>query len=166
MSDMRARNLSIPREEIAAFCERHQIATLSLFGSVLRDDFHANSDVDVLVEFEPGCTPGLAFFGMQRELAAIIGRRVDMNTPAMLSPYIRPRVEREMEMCFVRADWAVKTTATTTRSVLKDTELPVEPPVSFRRLCVVVARDFSRTGNSSLRSVLLPALPDQTLSIV
>ena len=62
------------------------------FGSVLRDDFGPESDVDVLVEFEPGHTPGWDFFGMQDELTAIIGRRVDLNTPNFLSRYFRDEV--------------------------------------------------------------------------
>jgi predicted nucleotidyltransferase len=65
---------------------------LSLFGSVLRDDFRPDSDVDVLVEFEPGHTPGWEFFGMQEELAGIIGREVDLNTAGWLSRYFRDEV--------------------------------------------------------------------------
>lgn len=79
----------VPKEGIAAFCRRHHIRRLSLFGSVLRDDFRPDSDVDVLVEFEPGYAPGLAFFGMEEELAEILGRKVDLNTPGFLSPYFR-----------------------------------------------------------------------------
>lgn len=63
----------------------HHIRRLSLFGSVLRDDFGPASDVDVLVEFEPGHVPGLAFFAMEEELSRIIGRKVDLNTPGFLS---------------------------------------------------------------------------------
>jgi hypothetical protein len=80
---------------VADFCRRHHIARLSLFGSVLRDDFMPESDVDVLVEFAPGKTPGLAFFGMQDELSALIGRRVDLNTPGCLSKYFREQVVAE-----------------------------------------------------------------------
>jgi predicted nucleotidyltransferase len=74
---------------VAAFCRRHHIRRLSLFGSVLRSDFRPDSDVDVLVEFEPGYVPGLAFFGMEEELSQILGRKVDLNTPNFLSPYFR-----------------------------------------------------------------------------
>jgi uncharacterized protein len=107
MNSVRARNLTISEEEITAFCDRNRIRKLSFFGSVLREDFHDGSDVDVLVEFEPGCTPGLAFFRIQRELAGILGRPVDLITPAMLSPHIRPRIERELEPCCVRYRFAV-----------------------------------------------------------
>ena len=82
----------IPHEAINEFCRRHHIRRLALFGSVLRDDFGPESDVDVLVEFEPGHVPGLAFFGMQDELSDILGRRVDLNTPGFLSPYFRDAV--------------------------------------------------------------------------
>jgi predicted nucleotidyltransferase len=81
--------IAIPRDRIEAFCQRNHIRRLSLFGSVLRDDFRPDSDVDVLVEFEPGHVPGLAFFGMEEELSEILGRKVDLNTPNFLSPYFR-----------------------------------------------------------------------------
>jgi len=81
--------IAIPRERIEACCQRHHIRRLSLFGSVLRSDFRPDSDVDVLVEFEPGYVPGLAFFGMEEELSQILGRKVDLNTPNFLSPYFR-----------------------------------------------------------------------------
>lgn len=72
--------LHIPRKELTAFCQKYHIVKLAFFGSVLRDDFRPDSDVDVLVEFAPGKTPGLAFFGMQDELKQIFGREVDLLT--------------------------------------------------------------------------------------
>ncbi len=93
--------LDAPR--IAEFCKRHHIERLSLFGSVLRDDFGPDSDVDVLVEFEPGWTPGLAFFALQDELSAIVGRRVDLNTPGWLSKYFRDQVRAEARPLYVQA---------------------------------------------------------------
>ena len=87
--------LTVDHEKIAAFCGKHHVRRLSFFGSVLRDDFGPESDVDVLVEFEPGFAPGLAFFGMAQELSAIIGRKVDLNTPQFLSPYFREEVVAE-----------------------------------------------------------------------
>ena len=83
---------------IRDFCRRHHMRRLSLFGSVLRDEFNPDSDIDVLVEFEPGHVPGLAFFAMQEELTGLLGRRVDLNTPGFLSPYIRERVLAEAEV--------------------------------------------------------------------
>lgn len=94
---MRAR-ITLDRERIAAFCRRNYIRRLSLFGSVLRDDFRPDSDIDVLVEFEVGHTPGLAFFAMQRELSAMLGRAVDLNTPSDLSRYFREQVLMEAEV--------------------------------------------------------------------
>ena len=96
MSARQAR-IEVPRDRIAEFCRRHHIRRLAFFGSVLRDDFTPDSDVDVLVEFEPGKTPGLAFFGMQDELSEILGRRVDLNTPNELSKYFRDEVLAEAE---------------------------------------------------------------------
>lgn len=72
--------IEIPKKKIAEFCRRNHIRKLALFGSVLRDDFRHDSDVDVLVEFEPGKTPGFAFITMQDELKEIIKRDVDLLT--------------------------------------------------------------------------------------
>jgi hypothetical protein len=82
----------IDRERIAEFCRRNHIRKLSLFGSVLREDFRPESDVDVLVEFEPGKTPGLAFVSIEAELSRLLGRRVDLHTPNSLSRHIRAEV--------------------------------------------------------------------------
>ena len=95
--------IEVPQEEIAAFCRRHHIRRLAFFGSVLRDDFTPESDVDVLVEFEPEHTPGLAFFAMQRELSKILGREADLNTAKDLSPYFRRKVLDEAEVLYVTA---------------------------------------------------------------
>jgi hypothetical protein len=70
--------LNLTRDQLEAFCRAHRIHRLAVFGSVLREDFGANSDVDVLVEFEPGVRVGLEFFEMQDELAALVGRQVDL----------------------------------------------------------------------------------------
>ena len=86
--------IDVPKDIIADFCQRHAVRKLALFGSVLRDDFRPDSDVDVLVEFEPGHVPGLAFFAMQDELSEILKRDVELHTPAFLSPYFRREVER------------------------------------------------------------------------
>ena len=88
--------IQLDREKIAEFCRVRGIRKLSLFGSVLRDDFDpAHSDVDVLAEFAPGVRPGLKFFGYGEDLSAIIGRKVDFNTEAWLSQYFREEVVRE-----------------------------------------------------------------------
>jgi predicted nucleotidyltransferase len=72
--------IRIPEAEIADFCRRHGIQRLELFGSVLRDDFGPESDVDLMVEFEPGRTPGLRFFTLAEEHGGILGRKVDLLT--------------------------------------------------------------------------------------
>ncbi len=88
------------RRRIAEFCRRHHITQLSLFGSVLRDDFSPESDVDVLVQFEPSHTPAWEFFGMQDELTALFGRRVDLNTRGFLSRYFRDQVQAEAQVLY------------------------------------------------------------------
>lgn len=88
--------IEIPREEIAEFCRRHRVRKLALFGSVVRDDFGPESDIDVLVEFEEDATVGLiGLAAMELELSEILGRRVDMRTPGDLSRYFRDEVVRE-----------------------------------------------------------------------
>ena len=91
MRDPLAR-LGVPHSKIADFCQRHHIRRLSFFGSILRDDFRPESDVDVLVEFEPGRAPGWEFFDMEAELAVLLGRKVDLNTTGWLSPHWRNEV--------------------------------------------------------------------------
>jgi hypothetical protein len=82
--------IDIPSQEIITFCQRHHIRQLALFGSVLRDDFGSESDVDVLVEFEPDAQIGYQrFFRLQDELSALFGREVDLFTPNSLKPFAR-----------------------------------------------------------------------------
>jgi hypothetical protein len=90
--------IDIPTEQIAAFCRRNRIRRLALFGSVLREDFTPESDVDVLVEFEPDARIGLRFFGLEEEQSKILGRKVDLNTPGFLSDYFRDEVLAEAEV--------------------------------------------------------------------
>lgn len=92
--------IQVPEEALGGFCRRHHIRSLSLFGSVLREDFGPESDIDVLVEFEPGQVPGLEFVRMKEELSQLLGRRVDLNTPKSLSPYFREEVLREAERVY------------------------------------------------------------------
>ena len=95
--------VSIPKDQIAAFCEGHGIKRLSIFGSALRSDFGPDSDVDVLVEFEPDRIPGLiGFAGMELELTRMLGRKVDLRTPEDLSRYFRQEVLAEAQIQYVR----------------------------------------------------------------
>ena len=96
---MKAR-IEIPKDILADFCRRNHIRRLAFFGSVLRDDFTPESDVDVLVEFEPGARVGLRFFGMERELSEILKHKVDLNTPGFLSKYFRDNVIAEAEVLY------------------------------------------------------------------
>ncbi|OGP23887.1 MAG: nucleotidyltransferase [Deltaproteobacteria bacterium GWB2_55_19] len=92
-------HIDIPKEKIAEFCRRNHIHKLSLFGSVLREDFGPESDVDVLVEFEEGHVPGLiTLSGMEIELGGIIGRKADLRTPEDLSRYFRNEVVESAEV--------------------------------------------------------------------
>lgn len=94
--------LEMPQERIAGFCPGHHIRRL-VFGSILRDDFGPESDVDVLVEFEPGTRVGLSFFTMQDELTTILGRQVDLNTPGFLSRYFRDEILSAAEVQYEAA---------------------------------------------------------------
>ena len=96
--------LSVSRDSIAAFCEEHGVRRLAIFGSALREDFHPNSDVDVLVEFEPDRVPSLLGVArLERELSRHLqGRKVDLRTPDDLSRYFRQRVMQEAEVQYAR----------------------------------------------------------------
>ncbi len=91
--------VSIPKNRIAEFCRRNGIHRLSLFGSVLREDFSPDSDVDILVEFKPGTRVGLIrLSGLEIELGNILGRKVDLNTSGFLSKYYRDQVLAEADV--------------------------------------------------------------------
>ena len=93
--------ISVPKEKIAEFCRKHYIKKLAIFGSALRADFRDDSDIDILVEFEPEHIPGLAFYAMEEELSEILGRKVDLNTPECLSRYFRDKVLQEAQVQYV-----------------------------------------------------------------
>lgn len=79
-------------EVLEAFCERHHLRKMAIFGSFLRPDFHADSDIDILVEFDPDHIPGWEFFTWADELEGLLGRRVDLGTASSLSPDLRERI--------------------------------------------------------------------------
>ena len=86
-------NVSVQSGQISQFCQRHHIQKLSFFGSVLRADFSSDSDIDILVEFDPQHIPGLIrLSSMEQELSQIFQRKVDLRTPEDLSPYFRQEV--------------------------------------------------------------------------
>jgi len=94
--------ISVPQEAVADICRRYRVRRLSLFGSVLRDDFGPDSDVDMLVEFEPGEGVGyITFGGIELQLSEVLGAKVDLNTPGMLNSRFRDEVLREAEPVYV-----------------------------------------------------------------
>lgn len=95
-------NLQIDQASITEFCQRHHLRRLAFFGSVLRDDFTENSDVDVLVEYSPEHVPGfIALAGMEEELTAILGRKADIRSAGDLSHFFREEVIREALVQYV-----------------------------------------------------------------
>jgi len=92
-------HITVDRDKVAEFCRRNHVRKLAFFGSVLRDDFRADSDVDVLVEFEPEYKFGLfELIRMQQEFSDMIGRESDFRTPEDLGRYMRDRVMTESEV--------------------------------------------------------------------
>jgi predicted nucleotidyltransferase len=91
--------IDVPKEELAAFCRRNHIRRLAFFGSALRDDFTPESDVDVLVEFEPGARVGLiTLAGMEIELTRLLGHTAEMHTVKGLNPHFRDAVLEQAEV--------------------------------------------------------------------
>lgn len=94
--------IQVPEEVLRSFCLRHHVRRLAFFGSVLRDDFGPRSDLDVLVEFNPAHVPGyFAFSGMEAELTELLGRKVDLQTAASLSPLFRDEILAEARLEYV-----------------------------------------------------------------
>ncbi len=93
--------IPVAEKELAEFCRAWHIRRLAVFGSALRADFRPDSDLDLLVEFNRGQTPGLAFFRLQEDLSELMGRPVDLNTPACLSPRFRDEVLNMAEDLYV-----------------------------------------------------------------
>ncbi len=94
--------VAIPLEKIVQLCQEYHIRKLSLFGSILREDFREDSDIDILVEFETGHTPGFRFIDIQDRLSTLLGRQVDLNTPQDISRYIRNQVLAGAETLYVK----------------------------------------------------------------
>lgn len=98
------KEISIQKDKVAEFCKKYHIQRLAIYGSALRSDFGPESDVDILVDFEPGCTPGFfKLFEMEDELSSLFGgRKVDLRTPQDLSRYFRDKVIEGAEVQYVR----------------------------------------------------------------
>ncbi len=95
--------VDVPRDELAALCQRYHVRRLMLFGSVLRDDFRPDSDVDVLVEFEPDARIGFfKFVDLEDSLSELLGRKVDLNTPESLSRHFRHKAIQTARVMYER----------------------------------------------------------------
>lgn len=92
------KHITVDSAALAAMCRRKHIRKLAFFGSVLTDKFRPDSDLDVLVEFEPEHVPGLTFFELEDELSEMFGRKVDLNTPDFLSKYFRAEVLNNLDV--------------------------------------------------------------------
>jgi predicted nucleotidyltransferase len=100
---MTVARITLDRDRIAELCRRRRIRRLALFGSVLRDDFGRDSDIDVLVEFEPGARIGWEFVTIRDELAELFGRAVDLLTPGSIQPAYRDQILSSVEDVYVSA---------------------------------------------------------------
>ena len=95
--------IKMPKEQLAQFCETYHIRRISLYGSALRDDFSENSDIDILIDFEPGVKAGLLKMArMENELSDMLGRKVDLRTPGDLSRYFRQEVLDSAEVEYAK----------------------------------------------------------------
>ncbi len=93
-------HIKVSERALTEFCRRHHVKKLAFFGSVLRDDFDEESDIDILVEFEHGYVPGFDMVALGNELSQLISRKVDLRTPNELSRYFRAQVVREARVVY------------------------------------------------------------------
>jgi hypothetical protein len=93
-------NITVPEESLGPLCRKYHIRRLSIFGSAMGGDFKPDSDIDLLVEFDPAFIPGLSFFSIQEELSSLFGHKVDLNTPDFLSRYFRDDVLQQAEAIY------------------------------------------------------------------
>ena len=100
---MKPERVNLTKEQIAEFCRKHHIKKFAFFGSILRDDFRSDSDIDILVDLEPGAPIGLfEMADMEIQLSDMAGRKVDLRTPQDLSKYFRDKVVKEAEILYER----------------------------------------------------------------
>jgi predicted nucleotidyltransferase len=100
---MNLATINIFPRSIETFCRKHHIRSLAIFGSVVRGDFGPDSNIDILVDFEPGHIPGFDFFLLEEELSSLLGRKVDLQTANFLSPEIRPSALSEAVTVYEQA---------------------------------------------------------------
>ena len=94
--------IDIPADKIAEICRKYGISEMALFGSAARGDMNSNSDIDILVDFEPGVTYGWEYFGIEAELSRLFGRKVDLATKKWLRPNVRERILPEARVIYVQ----------------------------------------------------------------
>ena len=100
---MLPKNIPVTEAQISDFCRRHHIRKLTFFGSVLGEDFRPDSDVDVLVEFEAGHTPGFCVYDIEQELSQLCGgRRIDMVNPKYINRWLKDNVLSTAEPAYVQ----------------------------------------------------------------
>ena len=95
-----ASGIEVAIEPLAEICRRYHVSELAVFGSAARGDMRSDSDVDILVEFEPGTHPGLRFFDLEEELTTLFGRHVDLGRTSLLKPLVRPSALRDAVMLY------------------------------------------------------------------
>src|SRR5262245_26708912 len=95
-----ASGLDIPQEKISELCRRHHVVEMAIFGSAARGEIRPDSDIDILVEFEPDAIYGWEYFRLEQELGEIFGRRVDLATKRWLKPKLRDEVLREAHVVY------------------------------------------------------------------
>jgi predicted nucleotidyltransferase len=100
---MNLTHFRISDRQLGQFCQNYHIRKLAFFGSVVRDDFKPSSDIDILVEFEPGFTPGFDFFLIEAELSRLLRHKVDLQTTNFLSPEIRQYAQTEAITAYEQA---------------------------------------------------------------
>ncbi len=102
--NMKLHGIHIDERELSDFCQKHSIRELSFFGSIVRNDFHSESDIDVIVDFVAGSKPNLwAFAGIELELSALLGRSAHLHTREMIHPYLKKRIEAASQRIFYAA---------------------------------------------------------------
>ena len=95
-----ASGIEIPSHKIAELCRRYQVRELAIFGSAARGEMHPDSDIDIMVEFQPDANIGWEFFELEEELARIFGRKVDLGTKRSLKPWVRPSALRDARVIY------------------------------------------------------------------
>lgn len=158
MSPLRT-GFDLPPERLAELCQRYSVSRLSLFGSVLRDDFHAGSDVDMLVEFDADAEVGyFAMMRLQEELTDMSGRQVDLRTPGELSRHFRTQVVREAMVLYPLPDPCIEC-----ERGLAPSEYPVWSPYDATEASIILTKLLS---NDAAQATSIPGDFGETTPVV